>query len=120
MRYSLPRIKLEPTPVHVVQYQRSPHAYGCTFTTRATTTRGIALAAARAAREDLAYWSCRSDVAPVITSIDFMALLPRNWEDPEMWRFTDMIDREASKPRPPKMHESAKHPSRHAEVILGC
>jgi hypothetical protein len=106
-------IKLTSRPVHIVQYRNSPHAYGCTFATRATTTAGIAKAAARAAREDLAYWSNNRDAAPVVTSIDFVALLPRDWEDPEMWRLTDMIDREANKQRPPKMHESAEHPSKY-------
>ena len=112
-------ITLTPAPVHIVQYRNSPHAYGCMFTTRATTTRGIAKAAARAAREDLAYWSNNRNAAPVVTSIDFLALLPRDWEDPEMWRFTDMVDREASKPRPPKMHEGAEHPSRYTANFLG-
>ena len=113
-------ITLTPAPVHIVQYRNSPHAYGCIFTTRATTTRGIAKAAARAAAEDNAYWRGTAKyAAPVITSIDFVALLPRDWHDPQMWRFTDMIDREASKPRPPKMHESAEHPSRYASVFLG-
>lgn len=112
-------ITLHPAPVHIVQYRNSPHAYGAVFTTRAKTTAGIAKAAARAAREDLAYWSNNRNAAPVVTSIDFIALLPRDWEDPEMWRFTDMIDREANKRRPPKMHESAEHPSRYAGNFLG-
>lgn len=112
-------ITLTPAPVHVVQYRNSPHAYGCMFTTRATTTKGIALAAARAAREDLAYWSNNRNAAPVVTSIDFLALLPRDWEDPEMHRFIDMVDREASKPRPPRMHEGAEHPSRYTANYLG-
>lgn len=113
-------ITLTPAPVHIVQYRNSPHAYGAIFTTRATTTRGIAKAAARAAAEDNAYWRGTAKfAAPVVTSIDFIALLPRDWEDPEMWRFTDMIDREASRPRPPKMHESAEHPSRYASNFLG-
>ena len=111
-------ITLHPASVHIVQYRNSPHAYGCTFTTRATTTAGIAKAAARAAREDLAHWSNDRNAAPVVTSIDFCAIAPRDWEDPEMWRFTDMIDREASKPRPPRMHESAEHPSRYASNYL--
>ena len=119
MKYTLPRIKLHPAPVHIVQYRDSPHAYGAVFTTRATTTAGIAKAAARAAREDLAYWSNNRDAAPVVTSIDFCALLPRDWEDPEMHRFIDMVDREASKRRPPKMHEGAEHPSKYASNFLG-
>lgn len=112
-------ITLHPAPVHVVQYRNSPHAYGCTFTTRAKTTAGIAKAAARAAREDAAYWSNNRNAAPVITSIDFIALLPLGWYDPQMQRFTAMIDRESSKHRPPKMHDSAEHPSRYASVFLG-
>lgn len=112
-------ITLTPAPVHIVQYRNSPHAYGCTFTTRATTTRGIAKAAARAAAEDNAYWRGTAKyAAPVVTSIDFCALLPRDWHDPQMWRFMDMIDREASKPRAPRMHESAEHPSRYAASFL--
>lgn len=111
-------ITLTPAPVHIVQYRNSPHAYGAVFTTRATTTAGIAKAAARAAREDVAYWSNNRNAAPVVTSIDFVALLPRDWEDPEMWRFTDMVDREASKQRPPKMHESAEHPSAYTDNYL--
>jgi len=118
MKYTLPRIKLHPAPVHIVQYYGSPHAYGIEFTTRATTTKGIALAAARAASEDAAFYANRPD-DPVVSSIDFVALLPRDWDDPEMWRFTDMIDREASKPRPPKMHESAGHPSKYTSNFLG-
>ena len=107
-------ITLDPAPVHVVQYRNSPHAYGCTFTTRATTTRGIAKAAARAAAEDNAYWRGTAKyAAPVVTIIDDMPLLARDWEDPQMKRFTDMIGREASKPRPPRMHESAERPYRH-------
>ena len=106
-------ITLHPAAVHVVQYRDSPHQYGAVFTTRATTTRGIARAAARAAREDVAYWSNRDNIAPVVTSIDFIALVPRDWHDSEMQRFTDMVDREASKQRPPKMHESAEHPRRY-------
>lgn len=112
-------IKLTPRPVHIVQYRNSPHAYGCTFTTSARTTAGIARAAARAAREDLAYWSNDRNAAPVVDSIDFVALLPRDWHDHEMHRFMDMVDREASKPRPPKMHESAEHPSRYTSAFLG-
>lgn len=111
-------ITLHPAFVHIVQYRNSPHAYGAVFTTRATTTKGIALAAARAAREDLAYWSNNRNAAPVVTSIDFLALLPRDWEDPEMHRFIDMVDREASKPRPPKMHEGAEHPSSYTANFL--
>ena len=111
-------ITLTPAPVHIVQYRNSPHANGCTFTTRATTTVGIAKAAARAAREDAAYWTNDRNAAPVVTSIDFCALLPRDWHDPQMWRFMDMIDREASKPRAPRMHESAEHPSRYASNFL--
>lgn len=106
-------ITLHPAPVHVVQYRDSPHQYGAVFTTRATTTRGIARAAARAAREDLAYWTNDRDAAPVVTSIDYVALIPRDWHDVEMQRFTDMVNREASKPRAPKMHESAEHPIRY-------
>jgi len=104
-------ITLHPAPYHVVQYRDSVHVYGCLFTTRAKTTRGIARAAARAAREDIAYWSNRDNIAPVVTSIDFVDLIPRDWHDPEMQAFIDMVDREATKPRPPKMHESAEHPS---------
>ena len=111
-------ITLHPAPVHVVQYRNSPHQYGAVFTTRATTTAGIAKAAARAAREDLAYWSNRDNIAPVVTSIDFVALIPRDWHDVEMQRFTDMIDREATRARPPKMHESAEHPSAYSENYL--
>lgn len=107
------QITLHPAPYHVVQYRDSVHIYGCLFATRATTTRGIARAAARAAREDVAYWSNRDNIAPVVTSIDFVALIPRDWHDTDMHRFTDMVDREASKPRAPKMHESAEHPSRY-------
>ena len=117
MKYTLPRIKLRPAPVHTVQYYGSPHAYGIEFTTRATTTKGIALAAARAASEDAAFYANRPD-DPVVSSIDFVALLPRDWHDPQMWRFMDMIDREASKPRAPRMHESAEHPSRYASNFL--
>ena len=106
-------IKLTPRPVHIVQYRHSPHAYGCTFTTRARTTAGIAKAAARAAREDHAYFSGNRYTAPVVTSIDDLYLQPRDWDDREMWRFTDMVDHEANKQRPPKMHESAEHPSRY-------
>lgn len=112
-------IILHPAPVHIVQYRNSPHAYGIEFKTSAKTTAGIARAAARAAREDAAYWSNDRNAAPVVTSIDFVALLPRDWQDPQMWRFTDMIDREASKRRPPKMHESAEHPARYSENFLG-
>lgn len=112
-------ITLHPAPIHIVQYRNSPHAYGCTFTTRARTTAGIARAAARAAREDLAHWSNDRNAAPVVTSIDFVALLPRDWQDPQMWHLTDIIDREASKRRPPKMHESAEHPARYSENFLG-
>lgn len=112
-------ITLTPAPVHIVQYRNSPHAYGCTFTTRATTTTGIAKAAARAAREDLAYWSNDRNAAPVVTSIDFIALLPRDWNDPEMMHLQTIIDEEASKPRPPKMHESAEHPSKYTSNFLG-
>ena len=117
MKYTLPRINFTPRPVHVVQYRNSPHAYGCMFTTRATTTRGIAKAAARAAREDLAYWSNNRNAAPVVTSIDFVALVPRDWEDPEMWHLCDLVDTEASNPRPPKRHESAEHPSKYAKYL---
>lgn len=112
------QITLHPRPVHVVQYRNSPHEYGAVFTTRAITTRGIARAAARAAREDLAYWTIDRDAAPVVTSIDFVALIPRDWHDADMHRFTDMVDREASKPRPPKMHESAEHPSAYTDNYL--
>ena len=112
-------ITLTPAPVHIVQYRNSPHAYGIEFRTRATTTAGIAKAAARAAREDLAYWSNDRNAAPVVTSIDFVALIPHDWEDPQMWHLTDIIDREASKRRPPKMHESAEHPARYSENFLG-
>lgn len=112
-------ITLRPAAVHIVQYRNSPHAYGCIFTTRATTTRGIAKAAARAAREDAAYWRNDYHTTPEITSIDFLALLPRDWHDPEMDRFCSMIDREASKPRPPRMHEGAEHPSSYAANFLG-
>ena len=108
MKYSLPRIKLEPRTVHVVQYERSPHAYGCTFTTKATTTRSIALAAARAAAEDNAYFNPSRHTAPVITYVDGLHIYARDWEDPEMWHLIDIIDTEASKPRPPKMHDSAE------------
>lgn len=112
-------ITLHPAPVHIVQYRNSPHAYGCTFTTRAKTTAGIARAAARAAAEDNAYWRGTAKyAAPVIDSIDFVALLPRDWYDPQMDRFCSMIDREASKPRPPRKHESAEHPSRYAANFL--
>lgn len=112
-------ITLTPAPVHIVQYRNSPHAYGIEFKTRAKTTAGIAKAAARAAAEDNAYWRGTAKfAAPVVTSIDFIALLPRDWEDPEMWRFTDMIDREASKPRTPKMHESAERPSAYTDNYL--
>lgn len=69
-------ITLTPAPVHIVQYRNSPHAYGIEFRTSAKTTAGIAKAAARAAREDLAYWSNDRNAAPVITSIDFVALIP--------------------------------------------
>lgn len=102
----------------MVQYRDSPHAYGCIFTTRATTTKGIALAAARAAREDAAYWTNDSRTAPVVTSIDFIDLLPRDWKDSEMWHMCDVIDAEASKPRAPKMHESAEHPTAYTENYL--
>lgn len=112
-------ITLTPAPVHIVQYRDSPHAYGIEFETRAKTTAGIAKAAARAAREDCAYWSNNRNAAPVVTSIDFVALIPRDWHDGEMHRFTDMIDREASKPRAPRMHESAEHPSKYASIFLG-
>lgn len=111
MRYTLPRVKISPAPVHIVQYRSSPHAYGLEFTTRATTTRGIAIAAARAAREDAAYWSNNRKAAPVVVMIDGLFLLPRDWQDPEIWQLCDLIDREASKPRPPKMHEGADRPS---------
>lgn len=111
-------ITLTPAPVHIVQYRNSPHAYGIEFRTSAKTTAGIAKAAARAAREDLAYWSNDRNAAPVITSIDFVALIPRDWHDPEMWRFTDMIDREASKPRAQRMHESAEHPNKYTSIFL--
>ena len=111
-------ITLQPAPVHIVQYRNSPHVYGCLFTTRATTTKGIALAAARAAREDVHFWTCDPRRAPVVTSIDFVALIPRDWQDSEMQRFIDMIDREASKPRAPKMHESAEHPTAYTENYL--
>lgn len=104
-------IKLTPRPVHIVQYRHSPHAYGCTFTTSARTTAGIAKAAARAAREDLAYWSNSRYTAPVVTSIDDLYLQPRDWEDREMHRFIDMVDREATKWRAPKMHEGAERPN---------
>lgn len=104
-------ITLTPAPYHVVQYRDSVHVYGCLFTTRATTTRGIARAAARAAREDVHYWTCDPRRAPVVTSIDYVALIPRDWHDPEMHAFIDMVDREASKPRPPRMHESAERPT---------
>lgn len=112
-------ITLTPAPVHIVQYRNSPHAYGCTFTTRAKTTRGIARAAARAAREDLAYWSNNRDAAPVVTSVDFIALLPRDWKDREMLQLCDLVDAEASKPRAPRMHESAEHPSSYTANFLG-
>ena len=111
MKYTLPRIKLRPAPVHVVQYRNSPYVYGIEFKTRAKTTAGIAKAAARAAREDLAYWSNNRNADPVVTRIDDFYLYPRDWEDPEMHCFIDMVDREASKPRPPKMHEGAKQES---------
>lgn len=111
-------ITLQPAPVHIVQYRNSPHAYGATFTTRAKTTAGIAKAAARAAREDLAYWSNNRDAAPVVTSIDFVALPPFLMSDRDAQRFMGMIDREASKPRPPKMHECAEHPSRYTANFL--
>lgn len=114
-----PTIKLDPAPVHVVQYRDSPHAYGAIFTTRATTTAGIARAAARAAREDCAYWSGNYRRAPVITCIDYVALQPRDWEDPEMQRFTDLIDTEASKARPPKRHESAERATWYTLNFLG-
>lgn len=110
MKYTLPRIKLTPAPVHVVQYYGSPHAYGIEFTTRATTTKGIALAAARAASEDAAFYANRPD-DPVVSSIDFVALLPRDWSDPEMCRLQCIIDEEASRPRAPKQHKSAEHPN---------
>lgn len=106
MKYTLPRIKLAPAPVHVVQYEGSPHAYGCIFTTRATTTRGITRAAARAAREDASYFAGRP-VTPTVTRIDDRYLIPRDWQDPEMMHMCAMIEREASKHRPPKMHDSA-------------
>lgn len=105
-------IKLTPRPVHIVQYRDSPHAYGCTFTTSARTTAGIAKAAARAAREDHAYFSGNHYTAPVVISIDDLYLQPRDWEDREMHKFIDMVDREATKQRPPKMHESAERLSR--------
>lgn len=112
-------ITLHPHPVHIVQYRNSPHAYGCTFVTRATTTRGIAKAAARAAAEDNAYWRGTAKcAAPVVTSVDFIALLPRDWENKDMQRFIDMIDREASKPQAPRMHEGAEHPSKYADNFL--
>lgn len=110
MKYTLPRIKLHPAPVHVVQYEGSPWWYGCTFTTRATTTRGIAKAAARAAAEDASYFAGRP-AAPVVTRIDDFYLYPRDWEDSEMQTFTAMLHREASKRRPPKMHEGADRES---------
>lgn len=110
MKYTLPRIKLTPAPVHIVQYEGSPWWYGCTFTTKATTTRGIAKAAARAAREDASFFSGRP-VSPAITRIDDTYLMPRDWEDPEMEAFSAMIDREASKYRPPKMHDGADRAS---------
>lgn len=111
-------ITLTPAPVHIVQYRNSPHAYGAVFTTRAKTTAGIAKAAARAAREDCAYWSNNRYTAPVVTSIDDLYLQPRDWEDREMHRFTDMVDREATKQRPPKMHESAERPSKYTSNFL--
>lgn len=110
MKYTLPRIKLNPAPVHVVQYEGSPWWYGCTFTTRATTTRGIAKAAARAAHEDASYFAGRP-AAPVVTRIDDFYLYPRDWQDPEMETFTAMLNREASKYRPPRMHEGADRAS---------
>lgn len=110
MKYDLPRIKINPAPVHVVQYENSPWWYGCTFATRATTTRGIAKAAARAAHEDASYFAGRP-AAPVVTRIDDVYLYPRDWQDPEMEAFNAMIYREASKPRPPKMHEGADRAS---------
>lgn len=110
MKYSLRRIKLDPRTVHVVQYEGSPWVYGCTFTTRATTTRGIAKAAARAAREDASYFAGRP-ITPTVTRIDDTYLMPRDWYDPEMQAFTAMIYREASKHRPPMMHDGADRAS---------
>lgn len=108
-----PTIQLTAAPVHVVQYRHSPHYYGCIFTTRATTTQGIARAAARAAREDIAYWTNRRDIAPEVTAIDGVALIYRDWEDQEMHGLIDLVNAEASKPRPPRMHESAERTEYH-------
>lgn len=109
MRYTLPRIKLTPSPVHVVQYENSPYWYGCTFTTRATTTKGIALAAARAAAEDFTYWHpLRVNAAPVVTHIDDVFLAARDWKDPEMDYLIKTVDREASKRRPAIRHHEAR------------